>query len=151
MALKDDIAVLARVPLFEAFDEEQLRLVAFSSEHKRLAAGDVLFEEHAPAESAYVVLRGVVELSNTGRDGQSRPVSAVDDGTMLSELALVTAVERKYTAVARGELEVLRITRASFHRLIEEYPSMARQVEDRIRAALSSLAKRAGAMEHKFR
>ena len=151
MALKDDIAVLARVPLFEAFNEEQLRLVAFSSEHRRVAAGEVLFEEHAPAESAYVILRGVIELSTAGRDGQTHPVAAVDEGTMLSELALVTAVERKYTAIARDDLEVLRITRASFHRLIEEYPSMARQVEDRIRASLSTLAKRAAAMEHKFR
>ena len=150
MALRDDIAVLARVPLFEAFDEEQLRLVAFSSEHRRLGRGEILFKEDAPAESAYVVVRGSAELSTLDRNGQARVVTTVEEGTMLSELALVTMVQRKYTAVALDDLEVLRITRASFHRLIEEYPTMARQVEDRIRSALSALATRASAIEHKF-
>ncbi len=69
---------------------------------------------------------------------------------MLSELALVTMVERKFTAVALEDGDVIRITRALFHRLLEEYPDMAALVETRIRAAIGSLIDGAAAMAGRF-
>ena len=36
------------------------------------------------------------------------------------------------TAAAVGDVEVIRITRALFHRLMEEYPAVATMLEERI-------------------
>ncbi|MBO3758208.1 cyclic nucleotide-binding domain-containing protein [Ciceribacter sp. L1K22] len=150
MALNDDIALLAAVPLFQGLDREQLRLIAFGAEHRRVKAGEVLFQERAPAESAYIVAGGRFELSRKGRDGGKVIESVVGEGTLLSELALATMVERKFTAVALEEGDVIRITRALFHRLIEEYPEMARTVENRIRETIAALAQQASALQHRF-
>jgi len=59
-------------------------------------------------------------------------------------------VERKFTAVAQSDSDVIRITRSLFHRLLEEYPDVAAIVEGRIRDNISGMAKAAAAMQYRF-
>jgi CRP-like cAMP-binding protein len=60
-------------------------------------------------------------------------------GTLLSELAMISAVERKYTAVAVEDSEVIRINRPLFRRMLEEYPDVAVLVDARIRENLGAM------------
>ncbi|MFP3802893.1 cyclic nucleotide-binding domain-containing protein, partial [Paraburkholderia sp. SIMBA_027] len=83
-----------------------------------ISTGEMLFREGSPAESAYVVTSGALELTVMDKDGHHRVQRVAGPGTLLSELALVTLVERKYTAVAREDTGIIRITRSLFHRLI---------------------------------
>jgi CRP-like cAMP-binding protein len=150
MALNDDIRLLSQLPLFNGMSEDQLRLIAFGADRRVISGGQLLFREGSPAEGAYVILAGSVELSRTGRSDQPEVQAVVGAGTMLSELALVTLVERKFTAVATQDTSVIRITRALFHRLIEEYPQAARLIENRIRDNIAALAAKAAAELHRF-
>ncbi len=150
MALSDDMQLLSALPLFHGLEQDELRLIAFGAEHRNLGPGQILFRERSPAECAFVVVRGQFELSNTGRDGQPQVAAIVGSGTMLSELALATMVERKYTAVALDETEVMRIPRQLFHRLLEEYPRLAGIMQDRIRQNLVALATGVKSMEERF-
>lgn len=150
MALSDDMRILGALPLFQGLEPDQLRLIAFGSEHRPISAGQTLFRERSPAECAFVILSGRFELLNIGRDGQSQQAAIATPGMMLSELALATMVERKYTAVALEEGEVLRIPRPLFHRLLEEYPALGRIMQERIRQNLINLASAAQAMETRF-
>jgi len=83
-------------------------------------------------------------------DGMQRTEGVAGPGTLVSELALVTLVERKFTAVAREDTSIIRITRALFHRLIEEYPDAARLIENRIRDNLAELAAKAASQFYRF-
>ncbi|MDM9624309.1 cyclic nucleotide-binding domain-containing protein [Rhizobium sp. S152] len=150
MALNDDIRLLSQLPLFGGMSEDQLRLIAFGADRRAISAGQMLFREGSPAECAYVVLSGEMELISTGRNGQPEVQAVAGTGTLLSELALITLVERKFTAVASSDTSVLRITRSLFHRLIEEYPDAARLIENRIRDNIAALAARAAAELHRF-
>ncbi|WP_137129323.1 cyclic nucleotide-binding domain-containing protein [Rhizobium sp. FY34] len=150
MALSDDIGLLSQVPLFQGLDADQLRLIAFGAERRSIGKGQALFREHSPAECAFVVARGRFDLYTEGRDGIAELNSSVGPGTLLSELALVTMVERKFTAVAAQDGEVVRIPRTLFHRLLEEYPAVAGILETRIRENLMALAKAAAAMQGRF-
>jgi CRP-like cAMP-binding protein len=150
MALSDDIRLFSQVPLFQGLDPDQLRLIAFGAERRNIGKGQALFREHSPAECAFVVARGRFDLYTEGRDGIAELNSSVGPGTLLSELALVTMVERKFTAVAAQDGEVVRIPRTLFHRLLEEYPAVARILETRIRENIMALAKAAAAMQGRF-
>jgi CRP-like cAMP-binding protein len=150
MALADDIELLAKVPLFAGLAPDQLRLIAFGAEHRTVAKGQALFREKSPAECAYVVAKGEFELSTLARGGKTKIEGLAGPGVMLSELALVSMVERKFTAIAVEDADVIRITRALFHRLLEEYPDMAVVVESRIRVAIASLVDGATAMAGRF-
>jgi CRP-like cAMP-binding protein len=150
MALTDDIKLLSQIPLFRSMSEDQLRLIAFGADRRSIATGQMLFREGSPAESAYVVVSGAIELYNVGKNGQLEVSTVATPGTLLSELALVTLVERKFTAVAREDSSIIRITRALFHRLIEEYPDAAKLIENRIRDNIAELAAKATAQLHRF-
>jgi CRP-like cAMP-binding protein len=150
MALSDDIRLFSEVPLFQGLDADQLRLIAFGAERRNIGKGQALFREHSPAECAFVVARGRFDLYTEGRDGIAELNSSVGPGTLLSELALVTMVERKFTAVAAQDGEVVRIPRTLFHRLLEEYPAVAGILETRIRENIMALAKAAAAMQGRF-
>jgi CRP-like cAMP-binding protein len=150
MALNDDIQLLSQLPLFNGMSEDQLRLVAFGADRRVISSGQMLFRESSPADSAYVIVSGSVELSRIGRDDKPEIQAVVGAGTLLSELALITLVERKFTAVAREDTAIIRITRSLFHRLIEEYPDAALLIEQRIRDNIAALAARAAAELHRF-
>ncbi|PKA40778.1 cyclic nucleotide-binding domain-containing protein [Rhizobium sullae] len=150
MALTDDINLLSQQQLFRGMSADQLRLIAFGADRRLISTGQMLFREGSPAESAYVVAGGALELSTADPDGHPKVKHIAGPGTLLSELALVTLVERKFTAVAREDSSVIRITRALFHRLIEEYPDAARIIESRIRDNIAELAARATAQLHRF-
>ncbi|MFP5077494.1 cyclic nucleotide-binding domain-containing protein [Rhizobium sp. YIM 134829] len=150
MALNDDIALLSAVPLFAELDGDKLRLIAFGAEHKRLARGQQLFREGAPADCAYVVAAGRFSLSRIASNGASEEVAVAGPGVLLSELAMISFVERKFTAVAEEESDVLRIPRSLFHRMLEEYPEVARLVESRIRENLQAMIREVQRMAPRF-
>ncbi|WP_296099014.1 cyclic nucleotide-binding domain-containing protein [uncultured Agrobacterium sp.] len=150
MALNDDIKLFAQVPLFQGFSEDQLRLIAFGAERRRVSEGHMLFRQHSPAECAFVVCHGSFDLWTEDRDGTREIQATVGSGCLLSELALFTLCERKFTAVARQDSEVIRITRILFHRMIEEFPDVAQVVTERIRGNIAALASSAAAMQKRF-
>ena len=150
MSLTEDIRLLSEVPLFREMNGDQLRLIAFGAERRQVAPGQELFRERSPAESAFIVSKGRFELQVANRNGETRVEATVGTGTLLSELALITMVERKFTAVAIEDSEALKISRSLFHRLLEEYPAVGRVIEGRIRDNIAGLAKAAAAMGHRF-
>lgn len=150
MALNDDIALLSNVSLFADISEDKLRLVAFGAERRRLAKGQELFREGAPADCAYAVALGSFSLAKTDAAGRLQPVETVGRGALLSELALISMVERKFTATAQEDSEVIRINRPLFRRMLEEYPEVAAMVEARIRENLQTMIRRVEALAGRF-
>ena len=62
MALDDDILILSSVKLFQGFTQEQLRLLAFGAETTVLQADQKLYREDDVADSAYIVVSGLITL-----------------------------------------------------------------------------------------
>ena len=87
MALDQDIARLARVPILGALDDVARRLIAFSSESQILRAGDVLFREGERASCGYFVLTGSFTLSGTPVDAGAGPKGAETQALVAMELA----------------------------------------------------------------
>ncbi|URK86818.1 cyclic nucleotide-binding domain-containing protein [Rhizobium sp. RCAM05350] len=139
MSLNDDIALLSLVPLFADIDDDKLRLIAFGAERRRLNRGQQLFREGAPADCAFAVASGSITLTRNLVDGHAEVVDTVGRGTLLSELAMISFVERKFTATAEEDSEVIRINRPLFRRMLEEYPEVAVVVEGRIKSNLQAM------------
>ncbi len=139
MALTDDITLLSQVPLFENFNDEMLRLIAFGSERKKVAKNRPLFHEGSSADCAFVIMSGHFKLLQRDRRGKPIQVGEADKGDLLGELAIVSAANRKVTAMAVDDSEVMRIHRSMFRRMMEEYPEIAVVFSDRIKQNLSKM------------
>jgi CRP-like cAMP-binding protein len=123
MALQDDIARLARVPVFAALEPDALRLIAFSAETRILRTGDVLFRRGDTSDGGYVVRTGSIALDIDGEGAATAQIARVDD--LIGETALITLVERPVTAIAREPSTVLKVSRKLFHRILQEFPDSA--------------------------
>ena len=139
MALTDDISLLSRVPLFEDFNDEMLRLIAFGSERKTVTKNRPLFHEGSSADCAFVIMSGSFKLMRRDRKGKPEQVGEAKAGDLLGELAIISAADRKVTAMALEDSEVMRIHRPMFRRMMEEYPEIAEMFSNRIRKDLASL------------
>jgi len=131
MALDDDIRILSAVKLFQGFTQEQLRLLAFGAENTFLQAERKLYLEDDEADSAYVVVSGLIALYRE-QGGERIPIGTAGPGAMLSELALIVDTRRLTSASAAADSEVIRLSRKMFRRILEEYPELAVQLHDRI-------------------
>lgn len=149
MALDDDIRILERVRLLEEFTPEQLRLLAFGAETMRLKAGRELFQEGAPADCAFVVASGTVELYRE-IGGKRIVVGTAGPASLLGELALITGTQRMTGALAATDIEVIRVNRSLFRRILEEYPDTAATLYARIAAEMKAMIAKLEKLAVKF-
>lgn len=139
MALRDDIALLKGLSIFDGLSEDYLRLLAFGAERRRLEPGHVLFREGAAADCAFVVLSGRLKLTRDLPAGRNAPIGDAEPGAILTEIAMISDASRHFTATAATDSEVMRISRVLFHRMLEEYPEVALATEQRLRENFTRL------------
>lgn len=130
MALDDDIAFFRQVPLFAALDKEAVRILAIGAETRSFQSGAVLFYAGDLADGGYMIVEGslALEAGNFAEDG----AMTVGPGTLVGELAMLTDMVWQFTAVAREPVEVVRITRTLFRKMLEGYPAAAVALRDTI-------------------
>lgn len=135
MTLERDIEVLKRVPFLADLPAEPLKLLAFSAETRDLQPGEMLFREGDRAEGGYLVMSGRLDLSRAGEV----EVSATP-GTLVGEMALLIDTVRPATAVANGRARVYGLRRSSFRRVLEEYPDVARLLQQRVADRIAQIS-----------
>ena len=146
MALDDDMAVLSRIALFHDMDREALRLLAFSSETRRLRAGDTLFRKDDVSEYSFVVVSGAVALIDN-----EETTLIVGPGTLIGELALLAETRRPTTAIAREPTILLRVSRQMFRRTLEEYPETAARIAADLRRRVQLMSGELAGVKERLR
>ncbi len=131
MAIDEDVRALGAVPLFRSFSGEQLRLIAFGTEHLSISKGRELYREGQEADCGFIILSGTLNLIE--ENGMNRRiVQTAVKGSLLGELALVAPTKRPTSAVAAEDSQVMRINRSLIRRVLEEYPELAARLHSEI-------------------
>jgi selenocysteine lyase/cysteine desulfurase/CRP-like cAMP-binding protein len=115
----DELPFLRTLPCFHKFDEQELKAVAGSTRLWRLERGGTLFTEGAPARSAFVIVRGAIEVTRVRGDRRSR-LATVGPGRILGELSLIDGGPRTATCAAAEPSLVLEIDQAVVSSLLDE-------------------------------
>ena len=149
MALDDDIQFLSTIGLFEAFSAQHLRLLAFGAERMVLRTGRELFQEGQSADCAYIVVSGSITLFHYGKQGRIN-LRSISTGSVLGEMALIAQTSRLTGAVADTETEVIRLSRAIFHRILEEYPELAASLYHHISNNLNEMVEQIDRLSARF-
>lgn len=127
MSLEKNATMLARLPFFRAFADQQIRLIAFGSDSRNLERGVALFRMDEPAESAFLVLEGTIELSSD-RTGMRLTRDIVRAGSLIGPLALLCETTRPVHAEAVTRSVIVEIKRDMVRRVLTEYPDAARRL-----------------------
>jgi len=129
MTIEDEIAFLSRVPVFARLGNGALRSLAIAAESYAIDAGEVLFSAGETADGAYIIQYGTVGLQADHGDE-----IVVGPGTLLGESALLAETKRPATAIAREACRAMRISRATFLKVLDSYPDAARRLRDALAA-----------------
>jgi CRP-like cAMP-binding protein len=135
MSIEDDVALLERVPTLRLLGTEALRMLAIGSEQRGFARNSVLFYAGDEADAGFIVQHGAFRIE----DGGGATIVAAP-GSLIGELALITAMRRPSTATALEDSSVIRIARSLFQRVLENDPAAARRLRDELASRTSQIA-----------
>ncbi len=127
MTIEDEIAFLERLPIFRRLGGGALRSLAIAAETHVMQPGEILFAAGDPADGAYIIHQGSITL-NPERGAQV----IAEVGTLLGESALFAENRRPATATAREPTVVMRISRATFLKVLDSYPDAAERLRELI-------------------
>lgn len=130
---------MATTALFEGVDPVRLEVLAFTGTHLAFDAGETIVEEGTQAEGAFLVLSGEAIVLATGPDGQGS-AARLDRGGLAGEQALTQPVTWAVTIRAAEPVEVLKLEREVFLRLVDEFPEIAAGCLRSANAQVSALA-----------
>ena len=131
MSLEQDIHLLSNVGIFSDFNADQLRLLVFGSEKLSFPEGTQIFHEDQASDGGYVIVEGEVELW-VDRNGYREVLGVCTRGQILGELAVLTQTRRASSAMTITDASLIRVSRATMTRVLEEYPELAARLHDRI-------------------
>jgi CRP-like cAMP-binding protein len=135
MSIEDDVALLERVPTLRVLGTTALRMLAIGSEQRHVTRNATLFHAGEDADSGFIVQRGSFRIEDS-----ANAAVVAGAGSLIGELALITAMQRPSTAIALEDSSVIRIARSLFQRVLESDPAAARRLRDEIAKRTSQIA-----------
>lgn len=142
MSLEQEVELLRRVPMFANVANANLKLLAFASQRLSFSEGDVVFEQGAQGDAAYIIIGG---SANVEIDSSAGPVTVatLKENQIVGEIAILCEVPRTATVRAATDLTTLRVTKDLFFKLSVEFPQMAvevmKEIGNRLEATTSHL------------
>ncbi|WP_426417759.1 cyclic nucleotide-binding domain-containing protein [Aestuariirhabdus sp. LZHN29] len=150
MEIDEEVCQLAKVPMFSKLDTSKLRLIAFTSEALTYTPGEILFKKGEPADSAYVVMSGEVEvLADTS--GADVVVAVRGANSLIGEMAVISKETRSATLRASSDVQVLRIAEDVFIKLLTENPEVSLDVMRQLSNKLAELQTAYEELQEKLR
>ena len=134
MTLGAEVDFISHTRPFDLLPREAVQLIAFSCEKRRIEAGETLFRAGDAGDAGYFVHSGAILVTGR-RAGMAKRAAA---GALIGESALYGPVDRRVEARAVEDAIVTRIPRATFRRVLVEFPDAA----DKVRGALAVRTKR---------
>ncbi len=139
MDLLQEAELLRKVPMFSRLEPAKLKLLAFTSESLSFDDGEVLFSVGEPADCAYVIMDGEVEVMADTEAGEIVAVT-LSKNELFGEMAVLSHAPRSATLRAKGALMALRISEEAFIKLLTDNPDVSldvmRQLSDKLARAL---------------
>jgi len=115
---------LRKVPLFADLPEEDLERLCRMAEQVRYRAGQVVFEEGAKGDRAYVIEEGRIEIVKSSA-GREVLLAVRDRGEVIGELALLEESPRMASARAQTDALLVAIQKEQLDALVRTSPSAA--------------------------
>lgn len=137
MSVKDDVALLKKIPLFARVDESRLNVLAFSTERVDLREGEVLYKNGQPGAAAFVVVSGEIGIRRSGK-AEDAPEIVAGSGSLIGEQSMFAGVPYRGMASAMTPVVVLKISKELFYRVAEEFPDLAIEAIQAVNAKLDA-------------
>lgn len=127
-------ALLAEVPIFRGCSKRELTQIAALATRIACSPGEVLAQEGEAGDLFFMIERGDAEVSIGGRK-----VTVLKAGASFGEVALLDALPRSATVVAKTPMVLYTVKAADFARFLDETPSVTRKILSHVSERLRSV------------
>lgn len=112
-------AAMARSPLFQGIEPDELTRIALTMTRRRYRRLEVIFHEGDPGDSLHIIVAGRVKITRQSLDGDEAIIVTLGTGESFGEVVLLDGAARSATATAMEPTETIVLTRANFERLVD--------------------------------
>ena len=95
-------------------------LLAWGAAFKKLAAGEIIFKEGAPANFYHQLVSGTVRWVNINEDGKEFLHMMIEPGECFGEMPFFDEESYAATAIADEDVVIIRLHKSTFLQLIKE-------------------------------
>ncbi len=120
-----DISLVRSLPLFQRMTVEELSRLLSRATARRVAAGETVFEQGAPARTFYLLLHGRLKVSQVTPDGQQVMVRIVHPGDLFGFARALSRDDYPGTARAAVDCVVVGWPMADWDAVVETNPRLA--------------------------
>ena len=147
VATQRNVELLRSIQMFQDLGEEDLSHLASELVERRLAAGQMIFEEGDAGGEMYIVAEGQVNIHLPGESSRRISLKDIARGEYFGELALFDDKPRSASALATTDAVLLELSRETLSAYLSRRPSAAmsilRTMAERLRQTNAMLSERA--------
>ncbi|NCN27101.1 Flp pilus assembly complex ATPase component [bacterium] len=112
--------------IFGSLDAALKEQIFQLSVEKNVPAGQVIFNQGAPADGVYIVATGKVSILSQNKDlGLSLEIAVLGPGEVFGEMALITGEVRGAASRAREDSKLFFLSKETFDKLTTKLPSVS--------------------------
>jgi cyclic nucleotide-binding protein len=123
-------------PLFDDFDEGELREVIHGLKLRSFEPGDVVVVAGDPGDSLFVVASGIVKAFVPTTEGH-KLVREMEEGQFFGEISILTGSERTATVTAKTRCELLELDQATLDDIAGRRPHVREVMNEFCRQRLA--------------
>lgn len=139
----DDIATtLASVEIFQDLNEDELAEVAGSCRRADYLKGQEIVCYQDATTDVYFIKSGRVGISILSHGGKEIGFRHLAEGQMFGDLAAIDGSTRSASALSLSAVELVRMSKADFHRLLIRFPAVNLRLLQRLTTLIRALSER---------
>lgn len=127
MDINEEVSRLSQIPMLSKVETCKLKLLAFTSKLMEYQDGEILFKEGDPADCAYLIMSGQVEIY-VGNSEEAEVIVTRGENDLIGEMAIISKQTRSASVRAKGKVTVLRIDDDVFLQLLSSDSEVALDV-----------------------
>ena len=116
------VDLFREVSLFADLEDADLESLIAVATRRKFPKDSVIFFEHDPGESLFVILSGRVKVTILSDDGREIILSVLGEKDFFGEMSLLDNEPRSATAIAMEDTEVVILHQREFLSIVERRP-----------------------------
>jgi small-conductance mechanosensitive channel/CRP-like cAMP-binding protein len=122
--------LLARIDLFEAFEEGERRQVAGCMIERQYSAGSLVVEQGEPGDSLFLVAEGALDVAMVASDGAADIIDRMAPGDIFGEASLLTGRPRSASVTALTDVLLYEIRKDDVDPILKARPAVAEHLAE---------------------
>ena len=123
--LQRKLRLVAGTEMFQRLAPRNQRLLAFSAQWFSIEAGEKIFKRGDAPDAAYLCVKGEAQLVWYEENGKVVPITTVEPGRVIGDLAIFLNEERQYDMLATQDCLFLRIGAYEYLSVVRTDPEVA--------------------------